>query len=295
MLFRIEDIEASDGHLRRYEIPFENLPRLKMPELECYLAEEIRKEVNNANDRKLLSYSKSLGVCLLKYNKYTDNPLHINVNNMPNYVEYYKNNSNMEHEFVPFDLHYGLNCLAKDHSGCEIILKNFQVDVADNNLLNQYLKMATGTGRKKLASPEKDKEVLLMQSPDDIIIFEYKASVYLLYALVLKYGMNESVYINLMRKINKLEPYRFDFCGETERCGLIQIIEYLYHNVEAERIMSREVLQDSAKSGHLSTYYDPILELHGILEDDIEDSYMLSDYNSNVVSECIWRSYLQDK
>lgn len=293
MLFRIEDIENSDdGHHREYEIQFENLPRLKMVDLENYLAEEIRKEINNTHDRKLLSYSKSLGVCLLKYNKFTDNELHINRDTIYNCIYFYDlKNQNMVPEFAPFNLYHGLYDLAAEYKKSEIILQNYHVDVSDNSLLDRYLQMTTGIGRKKMASPEKDKEVVLMQSPNDIIISEYSDSVYLLYALVLEYGMKESIYKELMSKIYTLEKYRFEFCGEAERYGLLQIIEYLYQNGKYEREMSQRVLQYSLKSEHLSLYYDSILQLHGIQDDSFEDSYMLSDYNNNIVSAWIWHYY----
>ena len=55
MVFRIEDNQNIDGNHREYEIPFQSLPVLKMKELEKYLAEQIRKEINNSQDRNLLS------------------------------------------------------------------------------------------------------------------------------------------------------------------------------------------------------------------------------------------------
>lgn len=72
MLFRIEDSVNINGQHREYRIPNEYLPLLKKKDLDIYIAEEIRKEINDFKDRKLLSYSKSLGVCLLIYNKFTD-------------------------------------------------------------------------------------------------------------------------------------------------------------------------------------------------------------------------------
>ena len=75
--FRIEDRANSLGIQRKYQIPVEELPIIDKQEVEDYIAEEIRKEVNGSRDRGLLSYSKSLGVCLLKYNECTDNELHI--------------------------------------------------------------------------------------------------------------------------------------------------------------------------------------------------------------------------
>lgn len=79
MLFRIEDNQNPDDHYREYKIPFQFWQELKEKELEKYLIEEIRKEISASQGRKLLSYYKSLGVCLLKYNQVTDNELHINM------------------------------------------------------------------------------------------------------------------------------------------------------------------------------------------------------------------------
>ena len=77
MLFRIEDVQSEEGRCRRYALSEEELPRMRVSELEGCIANEVRKEINGSSVRKLLSYSKSLGVCLLKYNKYTDNELHL--------------------------------------------------------------------------------------------------------------------------------------------------------------------------------------------------------------------------
>ncbi|MFW2502373.1 hypothetical protein [Clostridium diolis] len=293
MLFRIEDSENPDGHHREYEIPYKDLPKLKLLELENYIADEIRKEINNTLDRNLLSYSKSLGVCLLKYNKFADNELHININDMNNFV-CFSSLKDQNMVCVQFNLSNGLYGLESKDKEREIILQNFQVDVSDNNLLNNYLLMATGTGRKKMASPEKDKEVLLMQSPNDIVISAYSEPVYLLYALSLKFGMKKSIYENLVNKICTLENFRFQFCGESERYGLIQIIEYLYRFGRYEKEMSQRILQDSLVAENVPVYYDLISQLHGIQEDSFEDSYMLSDYNKNKVSDCIWDCYSQE-
>ena len=77
LLFRIEDTENEQGCHRQYALPYDALPKLRISELDKYIANEVRKEINNTKDRRLLSYSKSLGVCLLKYNKFIDNELHI--------------------------------------------------------------------------------------------------------------------------------------------------------------------------------------------------------------------------
>ena len=86
MLFRIEDSENEDGVHREYSILPQDLPTMPMSEIEVYIADEIRKEVNGANNRRLLSYSKSLGICLLKYIKYADNEIHLNGESVFDYI-----------------------------------------------------------------------------------------------------------------------------------------------------------------------------------------------------------------
>ena len=294
MLFRIEDTENVDGHYREYEIPYDNLPKLKIEKLESYVAEEIRKEINNANDRRLLSYSKSLGICLLKYNEFADNELHIKMNDYADGVYFYDLKNPEMLFYSPFDLSYGLMDVSFIQAKSEIILLNFKVDVSYNNLLDGYLKMKTGIGRKKIASPEKDREVLCMQSPNDIIISSYSNSVYLLYALSLKYGMKESIYKNLINKIYNLEEFRFQDCGESERYGLLQIVDYLYKYGIYERKISQRLVKDSLNSKIIPVYYDPISQLHDIQKNSFLDSYMLRDYNENIVSDWIWDCYAQE-
>lgn len=289
MLFRIEDTENIDGCHRQYEIPLESLPRMRMSELEMYISNEVRKEINNANDRKLLSYSKSLGVCLLKYNKYADNELHIS--NIPQNCLSYYDCKKEQSKIIGYDMYYGLPEYECSHPNRKIILQNFSLDVSDNIQINSYLNIHTGVGKKKFASPEKDKEVLVMQSPCDLIVSQYLDSVYLLYALVRKYGMNQTVFENLYKTISSLEEFRFYYCDETERAALLAIVEYLYYRGDIERIISHRVFVDSQNENRISTYYDPILQLHDIQEDEFWDSYMLSDYNSNIVSDWIWEIY----
>lgn len=172
MLFRIEDSENEDGVHREYSILPQDLPTMPMSEIEVYIADEIRKEVNGANNRRLLSYSKSLGICLLKYNKYADNEIHLNGESVFDYITYYECKS-QKAEFEVYSLDYALMDLEIEKKNKEVILINFVIDVSDNKLLDSYLLKFTGVGRKRLASPEKDKEVLLFQSPQDLVIKQY--------------------------------------------------------------------------------------------------------------------------
>lgn len=218
--------------------------------------------------------------------------MHINTENFYDWICYYDcKKESCNHQV--YGLIDGVMGYRFKHKKRKIILINIVIDISDNELLDKYLNTLTKVGRKKMASPEKDKEVLMMQSPDDMIISNYLDSVYLLYALFLRYGMKKSIYQRLINRISTLEDFRFEFCGEVERDGLLQIIKYLYHNGKNEIEMSRQVFQDSAAAEHISMYYDPILQLHGIQEGDFFDSYMLSDYNSNIVSDWIWHYYAQ--
>lgn len=243
MLFRIEDTENTEGFHRQYELPEEELPRMRLSELDEYIAGEVRKEINNSNDRKLLSYSKSLGVCLLKYNNYTDNELHIS-HITPNQLFYYDCKKEQS-KVIWYDIHYGMQDYEFKHSNRKIVLCNFSLDVSDNAQVNYYLNRFTGVGKKKYASPEKDKEVVLMQSPNDLVISQYTDSVYLLYALVYKYGMSEYIFRNLYHKIATLDEFRFDYCPETEREALLNIVSYLYYRGYTERYISNRVFMDS--------------------------------------------------
>lgn len=77
MLFRIEDSNGLDSQEREYDPSAYSLPTIPYNELDYYIADQIRKEVNGSKKRKLLSYSKSLATCILKYDMHGDNELHI--------------------------------------------------------------------------------------------------------------------------------------------------------------------------------------------------------------------------
>lgn len=290
MLFRIEDSENEDGIHREYCIISQDLPIMQMSEIEGYVANEIRKEVNGASDRRLLSYSKSLGICLLKYNKYTDNEIHINERYIGDYIHYF-DLKEQKREIEPYSLDYAFPDIWINKTKQNVCLVNFALDVSNNDLLDCYLKKYTGVGRKKVASPEKDNEVLLFQSPSDFVIKQYSDSVYLLYALVMKFGMKKCIHDELVEYIFKLENFRFEFCNPNERIAIIKVIDYLFNFQKVERNMSAAVIMDSYKSCDISGYYDPITQFHDIQNQWFEDSFALSDYNDNVISRGIWCIY----
>lgn len=264
LLFRIEGNEDWGEKKRDYNLP--PIP-IQAQELDSYIAEEIKKEVNGSKQRKLLSYSKSLGICLLKYVDYCiDKELHILYWSYDcSYIQFGNNQ-------MAYDLEEVMEQRTFDTNET-IEISNFIIDISDNKMLDQYLRQMTGTGKKKFASPQKDQEVVVMNpDPDnDWMIEGYLNTVYLLYALVYKYGINEAISSDIKQKICDLEPNRFIFC-EQERKALIIIVDYLSNNYDYERKVTNKILDECRNSA----FYEP---------------YMLSDYNTNLVSEYIWDIY----
>ena len=290
--FRIEDSANCEGIQRNYQIEKEKLPVMNKQEVENYIAEEIRKEVNGSKDRKLLSYSKSLGVCLLKYNQFLDNELHIcNVNNMwyENAIYYFSPNQHFKHKF--YSLQDALYSRGLFKGNDEITLINFVLDIANNKSLSDYLFKFTNTRLKPYASPEKDYEVIMMQAFDDVTINIYIDSIYLLYALQLKYNFLRSPdIVNLLIcEIYDLEDFRFNNC-EHERKAIIFLIQYLYSETEFEKIAFEEMLKYSEQREIFYGYYHSLLQRQGVMYDSLEDTYyLLSDYIDDVVSSIFWK------
>ncbi len=290
--FRIEDIANCEGIQRNYQIEKDKLPIMNKQNVEYYIAEEIRKEVNGAKDRKLLSYSKSLGVCLLKYNAFLDNELHIcNVHDMwyENSIYYFSPNQHIKHKF--YSLQDALYSRDLFNGNDEITLINFVLDIANNKLLSDYLFKFTNTKLKPYASPEKDYEVIMMQACDDVTINIYIDSIYLLYALQLKYNFLRSPDIVklLICEIYDLENFRFNNC-EHEREAIIFLIQYLYSETEFEKIAFEEMMKYSEQRNIFYGYYHSLLQRQGVMYDSLEDTYyLLNDYIDDVVSSLFWK------
>lgn len=289
--FRIEDVSNYCGISRNYKIKYEDLPVVSKRNVHNYLAEEIKKQVNGAKDRKLLSYSKSLGVCLLKYNEYVDNELHICYTEDIDYNNLiYYNKTNEKLKCKHYSLEDALTTNNLFNGKRQIKLYNFIVDVSDNSVLNKYLLKFTNVQLKKCASPEKDNEIIMMQACSDRVIKEYIDSIYILYALQLKYRFLQDLNVveGIIDEILQLEDDRFCYCKE-EREAIILLVYYLYYNTDKEELMNKRIFEYSDKKEHLSLYYDSMLQFHGIQDLSFEDAYNLSDYNNNVVSDIFWK------
>lgn len=115
--------------------------------------------------------------------------------------------------------------------------------------------------------------------------------VYLLYALVIKYGISTCIHDVLIDYIYDLEYFRFEFCESDECVAMIHIINYLYQNQKLEWNMNSIVIMDSYNNGDISGCYAPITQFHDIQNQWFEESFALCDYNDNVISDGIWNCY----
>ncbi len=290
MYFRIEQANDFEEPRRMYSIPVELCPYIDVNNINNFIAKEVRKQVNCTRDRNLLSYSKTLATALLKYNKYVDNELHISLEYRIDVIRFIDEISNCIKE-IPYSIIYDKSIYLKMIHGKTRII-NFILDVSNNDAIDKYLYLYTGKHKKMFASCEKDAEVLMMQSTEELVVSNYLDAIYLLYALEIRYRflLDTDIYFALKHEIAFLDERFFENCP-WERGALQIIIDYLhlYGSVEIER--SQGIIQYVKNQEHLSCYYDPILQFLGILEDSFAESYALSDYNSNVVSEVIWNIY----
>lgn len=289
MLFRIEDISGFDPKLRTYDVDEFTKPTVNKKKIDNFIASKIREEVNGSKNRNLLSYSKSLATCILKYNKYTDNELHICIiNGWKDYITYISPKNNTKCRL--YDIQNRINGNPLFNKTGEIQLLNFIIDVSDNILLNEYLKYYSNAGKKIIASPEKDNEVVVMNPPNDLVINQYMDAVYILYALQLKYRFLSNVKIQsaLLLELDHMDAFRFEYCPH-EKIAFIHLILYLSANWQYEYQISKKIYHYSENEEHLSMSYDPILQFHGIMKDNFAESYKLSTYNENVISDLFWK------
>lgn len=290
MLFRIQDVSGFSAASSRIENSNGEKEIIKKAEFDRYIAKLIREEINGAKHRRIFSYSKSLATCLLKYNKYTDNELHI-CQDVPHCVEYFssKGHRKIKRYFIENTLTDGT--LFNDKKTDEHIqLTNFVIDVSDNNLIDCYFVHFFGVHLKKLASPEKDKEVVIFNPQNVKIIKYYVNSVYILYGLQMKYKFlcDEDIRLEVIREIYDIDDFRF-LDNLDEREAFIDLINYLSYNFDYEYRISENIYDYSEKREHYPLHYDPILQFHDIKDHSFEEVYHNSDYNDNVLSRIFWK------
>ena len=306
MLFRIEDVNDSDAIRRIYNPNEFHCPYLKSSDVDTYIAEEIRKEVNGSADRNALSYSKSLAVCLLKYNPYADNELHIlplcwNARNIIQYISinhirficgqgdiFSAEYSILDRLNNPSPLIFPCDC---------VTLREFIVDVSDNELLNHYLRRYTldQKGLSSRVSPEKDCEVIVMNPPIDLTIGEWNIeAIYILYALNMIFGFLRSPFVckQLIDTIHQSNILCVDEINAFET-----IICYLSECWQYEFEISKNIYGYTKTTDKGTFSYSPINFFENILKitphniTDFIDTWATDcDYQRSPISELCWQS-----
>lgn len=264
--------------------------------IDVYIAESIRNQVNGSNSRDILSYSKSLGTCLFKYNDYCDNELHIYCNPSMTCNTLIYNYEYKSTICEDYSLENALNKIEILKRNEQIRLHNFIIDISNNYILDKYLLKFTGKHLKKFASPQKDNEIIMMQADSDYIIKEYLNSIYILYALQLKYRFLNYDYIagNMKQEILELDDRYFPNC-EYEKITINLLIDYLYYYINYEYDIFKKICNDINKNGHISYSYDAISQALDIFSNqNIKDSYYESDSysSSNQVTSIIWKYFI---
>lgn len=290
MLFRIEGSSGFDPKPRTYNVAEYNTPEINKNDIDNYIAQKIREEINGTQNRELLSYSKSLATCILKYNRFADNELHIyDTKCNANYINYISPHNKFK--FKSYFIQDRINNKPFFTGNGNIKLLHFIIDVSNNALVDEYLKKYTGKGKKFFASPEKDHEVIVMNPQCDMVIHEYMPSVYILYALQLTYNFlnNKHILFSLLNDLKNMNNAEFMFCPN-ERQALICLVLYLSNKWEQEYQISKNIYNYSDADTKIPTYYDPLWQFHDIITDkDFNLSLFLSTYNRNVVSDLFWK------
>lgn len=288
MLFRIEDISGFEPQSRTYDLNECNVPIIEKGKIDQYISGKIRAEINNSQTRDLLSYSKSLATCLLKYNNFTDNELHIYDTSEYDYFVYLS--SKGKPKCKNYSIEDRLSGKPLFNKSGNINLCHFIIDVSDNEILNEYLIKYQKIEKKRFASPEKDQEVVVMNPLSDLVITDYMDAVYILYALQLKYRFLNNSNIRTAL-ISEIEEIQFDpeETDTPEKTAFIELINYLANYWEEEYKLSQIILNESENTEHLSMAFDSILQFDDIMKHSFEDSYNLSTYNQNKISDLFWK------
>ena len=132
LLFWIEDINGFNPVTRVYQNEDINNPIIEAGKRNQYIAEEIRKCVNGSRNRSFLSYSKFLTTCLLKYNNYTDNKLHIFCPQAINIIKFTwgKGDNTIIKEYDIHNWTNNKNYMQVDNEN--IVLQGLIIDISDN-------------------------------------------------------------------------------------------------------------------------------------------------------------------
>lgn len=253
-------------------------PLIHKTQVDSFIANEIRLQVNGDQQRSIFSASKSLGVVLFKYNKIGDNPLHI----IP--IDYLNNleitlGPNDTHYFIPYDIKNTSYQIIRSINQENFYLHNYAIDVSDNCTLNQYLHTYTPVGKHPYAACEKDNEVLIRHITTNFTFSDelHINAVYLIYALNHRYRFlhNSTVFKDILDCCQIYTPNNDGACH-----GFNLILNYLVNNHVFELNASNPLILEKQKEERLvcDMYYIALEILDTTLEDNLDIAYYNSYY-----------------
>ncbi len=222
-------------------------PLIDKTQVDTFIANEIRLQVNGDQQRSIFSASKSLGVVLFKYNKIGDNPLHI----IP--IDYLNNlevtlGPNDRHFFIPYDIKNTSYQIIRSINQANFYLHNYTIDVSNNCTLNQYLHKYTPVGKHPYAACEKDNEVLIRHITTNFTLSDelHIDAVYLIYALNHRYSFlrNSTVFKEILDLCQLYTPNNEGACY-----GFYLILNYLVNNREFEYNASNPIILEKQNEG----------------------------------------------
>lgn len=289
MFFRIQDISDFSSFSRNSKEDYST----KKGEIDKKIAELIRYEVNGSKKRTILSYSKSLATCLLKYNEYTDNELHICLDPV-NIIEYVSETGCEEKmDYILQDRVDYIEPLTNAEAHEDIKLTHFVIDISDNAAVDKFLQKQIGVHKKSCASPKKDDEVVILAPRHNFRIKYYVDSVYILFGLQIKYGFlcDSHLCENLVEEINSIKNTRF-IDNPWEKVAFNYLVKYLAkHRMYQKNIgvANNDYINPKRQIiNRQPSFYDPIRQLQDIMDLSFEDAYNNRTYNSNLLSDIFW-------
>lgn len=269
---------------------------IKYDNLNTYIADEIRKAVNNDSERLFISYSKSLTVCLLKYNELHNGDLHICLPEYVNYVSFYDTENYLNNR--PIVQTYNIKKTFNFYNHLlskEIIISTLCIKISNNRILNQYLINNTSNriGLKTYASPEKDKELLLYKPKNVFNISSiHMGFVYLLYSLAVTNNLRKIIVNNLLNYINDEDnDFNIFESGNSDKTALLLIIEYLYRKQKFEKNEYNRLSKGRGYVGprlECGAYSDFEYILDGDLKNVLIHFNPLSEFYSNLERELLY-------
>jgi len=307
LYFRTDDENGLSPHER------ENTDKgvvLNYHDIDAFIAEEVKNQVNGSKNRNIFSLSKSLATVIFKYNYFSDNPIQI-ITPLYTHARYggcakvYLRNKwgewRSKPRYIPFNTKGDFfkisdRIVDMKRSDCNVLLSNYVLEVSTQRDLHQYLLRHTGVGLKARVSPEKDAEVFIRNIDagwDSVVISQNVDTVYLIYALQYK----TDFLLDLEISNGLIGLLRECISDDIEFNALNKLIYYFNKLWRLEKLISKKIIYEkifaNSKSTDMKIGYDGYWAAYDIMNG--KDFRMVWDlcshYLLNESIECVWKAY----